>query len=135
MAKLPLEQQIIPAKDGFLSHPVFALLISIYFPGIGHMLFGQVKKGLVIFIFKLLWVLLTIALYCIGVGFIFYFFGIFFTIFYAIDAFFMAKKARDEGQIYEGECWHSISTFPTKFILSNINVFVSGTSEDPYATI
>jgi len=79
-------------------YPIEAVLLSIFFPGLGQVYNGQLKKGI---FFAFILPLVTIPIYLTGIQFHFY--GLLFFIalgicvwFYIIgDAFFVAKKKKE----------------------------------------
>jgi TM2 domain-containing membrane protein YozV len=61
--------------------PVLAVLLSLFFAGGGGQIYlGQVKKGVLI-------IILSLALSCIGIGFIFWFLGV-------VDSYIIANKLK-----------------------------------------
>lgn len=79
-------------------YPIEAVLLSIFFPGLGQIYNGQIKKG-IIFIFIIF--LVPIPIYLTGIQFHFYgllFFlvlGIFVWFYIIGDAFYVAKKKKE----------------------------------------
>eukprot|EP00689_Sawyeria_marylandensis_P001699 EC822240.1.p1 GENE.EC822240.1~~EC822240.1.p1 ORF type:complete len:175 (+),score=58.82 EC822240.1:45-569(+) len=100
---------IFPSNDSF--DPLIPTILTLILPGVGHILIGQIKKGIFYFIF---WYILSIIIGFI-VGFTLFLLCPLFIVLYGylifilVDVFQLATKLKSGQPIHQGECSNIIA--------------------------
>eukprot|EP00761_Pharyngomonas_kirbyi_P011301 gb/GECH01011326.1/.p1 GENE.gb/GECH01011326.1/~~gb/GECH01011326.1/.p1 ORF type:complete len:312 (+),score=110.17 gb/GECH01011326.1/:1-936(+) len=87
------------------AYPLLVAICSFILPGVGHMLLGQHRKGLWLFVLSSLFsILMAIMSRGVFLALFHCFIFIIYSIILAIDAFRTAKRIRQGYPLYHGEC-------------------------------
>eukprot|EP00818_Percolomonas_sp_WS_P006077 CAMPEP_0117451868 /NCGR_PEP_ID=MMETSP0759-20121206/9255_1 /TAXON_ID=63605 /ORGANISM="Percolomonas cosmopolitus, Strain WS" /LENGTH=220 /DNA_ID=CAMNT_0005244533 /DNA_START=42 /DNA_END=704 /DNA_ORIENTATION=- len=116
--------------ENALADPLVGALISFLLPGITHIVLKQKEKG----IFFLIVHFTCIIIACVAAAFfgpLPYLLVLVDKAIVMYDGYAIAAQLRDEGYVFKGECPHWITSLGAKMFVKSVNVFVTGSDQDP----
>mmetsp|Transcript_9471 Transcript_9471/g.14007 ORF Transcript_9471/g.14007 Transcript_9471/m.14007 type:complete len:135 (-) Transcript_9471:27-431(-) len=109
--------------------PIVILLLTLLFPGLGHILMGQQKKGIMLLVYSIIFCTVVVILCYVLVGLFLLPFYFIYYMFIILDAVKLAERQEKGMTIMQGESYYKIAGIGMGPFFQH--AFVTGSPKDP----